>query len=239
MKIDGVVFDLDATLVNLGGFVDWKRARMRAVETYLECGCSEDVLDGLRGVNLFDMLNRMWDELSGSLPRDRAQHVQDMVYAQISKCESEGAAQCQILPGCLESLDWLREHGIKMGIATSNSQEVAEAILKQNGLRDYFAFVVGREAGVRMKPNPDQILACFEKLGIDPHDGVVVGDSVKDVEAAKAAGACAIAVPSHFTSREALVRASADRIIESLCDLPNVILELDNTVGINDMRRGL
>jgi len=69
-SIDGVVFDLDATLVNLGGFVDWKDAHRQVIEVYLECGFSEDFVDRCSRKGLFNMLDDMWEGLCTSLPKD-------------------------------------------------------------------------------------------------------------------------------------------------------------------------
>lgn len=226
LDVEGVVFDLDATLVNLGGFVDWREAYRRVVEAYLECGCSEEMVRRCSGEGLFNMLNLMWDELCTAHPRGEADRIQGRVYAILTACEAEGVSRCSFMPGCIEVLEWLRERSVKMGIATSNAQENAERILVMKGIRGFFAAVVGRTPQLRMKPHPDQVLTCFEAMGVDPGQGIVVGDSVKDVEAAKAAGAYVIAVPAYFTGREALEAAGADRIISGLGELPEVLSSL-------------
>jgi phosphoglycolate phosphatase-like HAD superfamily hydrolase len=77
-----------------------------------------------------------------------------------------------------------------------------------------------------MKPYPDQILKCLEEMRVEPNRSVVVGDSVKDVLAAKSANIIAIAIPSYFTRRQALEDAGADYMIENLKDLPKILLSL-------------
>jgi HAD superfamily hydrolase (TIGR01509 family) len=226
LRVEGIVFDLDATLVNLGGFVDWRAAQRQVAEAYLACGCSEEAVNRCGERSLFDMLNLMEEELQAMHPRDNANQIQGRAYAIIDACEAQGVDQCQLMPGCMETLEWLREHGFKMGIATSNSQEVTERILELRGLCGFFSAVVGRTPELRMKPHPDQILACFEKLGVDPRRGVVVGDSVRDVKAAKAADVYVVAVPARFTRRETLEQAGADSIISSLGELPTVLSSL-------------
>jgi phosphoglycolate phosphatase len=225
LKIEGVVFDLDATLVDLGGFVNWKEAHKHVIERYNDCGCSE-ITKTCDGKGLFDTLNILQDQLCNINSSYDAERVQDSVYAIIEKYESEGVNQCVLLPGCREALDWLRAEGIKIGLATSNSQHVAEDVLELNGIRTYFTAVVGRSSKLRMKPHPDQIISCFNKLGVDPKKGLVVGDSVRDVEAAKAAGAYAIAIPARFTNMKALEESGPNKIIKSLKELPNVISSL-------------
>ena len=223
LKPEGVVFDLDATLVNLGGFVDWKEAHTRAIKAYIACGCPEGMIHRRSERGLFNMLNSVRDEISKSLPESELKRIQGMVYDAIESCETEGVSHCQLMPGCIPSLEWLREHEIRMGVATSNSQIVAVQILELKGIRHFFTAVVGRRPELRMKPYPDQILKCFEEMGVEPSRGVVIGDSVKDVEAAKSGNIYAIAVSSIFTRREALEEAGVDRVINELGELPGVL----------------
>lgn len=225
--VEGVVFDLDATLVNLGGFVEWEEAHIRAVEAYIECGCPEGLIQRCSEKGLFNMLNLVRDELSQTLPRLEVERIQSKAYEAVESCEAEGVAECHLMSECVPSLEWLREEGIKMGVATSNSEGVAEQILEIKGIRGFFTALVGRRTGLRMKPYPDQILKCFGDMEIDPGRGVAVGDSVRDVRAAKSAGIYAIAVPSYFTKRRLLEEVGVDRIIESLGELPAVISELN------------
>lgn len=224
MDVEGVVFDLDATLVNLGGFVDWKEASSKVIEAYVASGCPEEVIHRCSGKGLFNMLNMVRDEISKSLLRSELNHIQGKAYEAIESCEVEGVNHCQLMPGCQPSLEWLEKHGIIMGVATSNSQDVAERILKLKGIHPFFSAVVGRRPELKMKPHPDQILKCFKEMGVKPNRGVVVGDSVKDVKAAKSANVVAIAVPSFFTKRETLEQAGVDHIINDLSELPRILL---------------
>jgi phosphoglycolate phosphatase len=78
-----------------------------------------------------------------------------------------------------------------------------------------------------MKPHPDQMLRCLEEMGVDPSLGLMVGDSVKDVQSAKSANVPVVSIPSFFTSREAIESLGADEIIGSLRELPEVIEKLN------------
>jgi HAD superfamily hydrolase (TIGR01509 family) len=221
--IEGVIFDLDATLVNLGNFVDWNGAHKKVISEYLNCGCSKSMVERCSKMGLFNMLNLMFDELYSKYPKDKAEHIQGRVFSILATSEAKGISQCLLMPGVHHALRWLKSRGIVMGVATSNSQKVAEQILEKNGLQRFFDAVVGRAPRLMMKPYPDQLLVCFEMLDVDPYEGVVVGDSVRDVEAGKTAGAYTIAIPAYFTSRKTLEEAGADYIISSLKELPEVI----------------
>ena len=223
MKVKGIVFDMDATLVNLGGFVDWRHAHHQAKRAYLECGCPPELIEELGERNLFDMMNLVREENVRSMDDEAVRGIQRSVYAAVEACELEGIGQCSLMPGCVEALDWIRSRGLVMGVATSNSELVAEKVLESRGIRGYFSAVVGRRPGLRMKPHQDQILKCLEEMGVDPSQGLVVGDSVKDVQSGKSANVPVVSIPSFFTSREAIERLGADVIIGSLRELSAVI----------------
>lgn len=229
MRIDGIVFDLDATLVNMGGFVDWREAHRRARDVYLSSDCEEEMVHRCSERGLFNMLNMVRDEISSTLPEEDVWRIQQGAYEAIESCEVESIHRCELMPGCLTTLNWLTERGYKLGIATSNSQSVAEQILEKKELCHFFTSVVGRRTDLKMKPHPDQILRCFEEMGVNQKHGLMVGDSTRDVLAARAAGIYVIAVPSFFTKREALKEAGADTMIDSLVELPEVIMKLDGT----------
>jgi len=204
VKIEGIVFDMDGTLANLGGFVDWERAYHKAKGAYLDCGCPPEMIEGLGESNLFNLMNQVRDENVRSMDDESVCDIQGRVYDAVEACELEGVDRCGLMPGCLDVLDWVRGRGMVMGVATSNSELVAERVLESGGIRGYFGAVVGRRPELRMKPYPDQILVCLEELGVDSSRGLLVGDSVKDVEAAVRAKVPVVAVPSYFTSREAV-----------------------------------
>jgi phosphoglycolate phosphatase len=224
LSIRGVVFDLDATLVNLGEHVRWREAQSQIIEAYKECGCSDSDLVQCSSKGLFNLMHEMDTRLSASRPPVEMAVIRESIWTILDKYEREGVERCGFMPGTYESLIWLRENGVKMGVCTSNSGNVAEKVLDKLGVSNYFDSVIGRTIGLRMKPHPDQVLACFEGIGVSPRDGVVVGDNHNDVLAAKAAGARAIAIPVYFTRKEAMEAAKPDAMVKSMMELPTLLL---------------
>jgi phosphoglycolate phosphatase len=226
LSIRGVVFDLDATLVNLGEHVRWREAQGQIIEAYRECGCSDSDLAQCSSKGLFNLMHEMDMRLSAWRSPVEMSVVREGIWSILDKYEREGVERCSFMPGTYESLTWLRKNCVKMGVCTSNSGSVAEKVLDKLGVSSYFDSVIGRTIGLRMKPHPDQVLACFEGIEVNPRDGVMVGDSHNDVLAAKAAGARAIAIPVYFTRKEALEAAKPDAVVTSMIELPKVLLTL-------------
>lgn len=227
MKIECVVFDFDRTLVNLTKFVDWGRVRRLSIQTYLEQGVPESLVKQRSQDHLLTLLNKIYEEMLRIFPREKARKIQAVVYKAIEECETEGIFSAQVMSGCPEVLEWLSNRAVKIGIASFNSAEVVKEILRRRNLDSSFDAVVARDVEYRMKPNPDQLLLCVEKMGCKTRSSVAVGDSSRDVEAAKKAGILAIGVSTGSSGTEELLAAGAHRAIKSLQELPEVLLTLD------------
>jgi phosphoglycolate phosphatase-like HAD superfamily hydrolase len=227
LRIKGIVFDMDGTLVNLGGHVDWKHAYHQAKGAFLRCGCPPGLIEGLKEKNLFNMLNIVRDENARSMDEETMRDIQKDAYSAVEECELEGIKHCSLMPDCVSTLSWIQSQGISMGVATSNSELVAEKVLELKGIRGFFSSVVGRRPELRMKPYSDQSLKCLEEMGVDPSHGLIVGDSIKDIQSAKSADIPMISIPSSFTNREDIERLGTEETIGSLGDLPAVIERLN------------
>ena len=217
---------MDATLINLGEHVEWRKAHVEIAEAYAALGCSMQDVEACSGKGLFSMLEDMWEANIMKLGVEEANRIQAEAYDILHRHEEEGVSRCTLMAGCLDALDWLKDHRIPLGICTSNSQEVAEQALETQGLSPYFDVVIGRSTAYMMKPSPDQLRACYHLLGANPENSVFVGDSHKDVLAGKALGSYTIAVPVYFTNLDEVKAAGVDLIIESLADLPRALLEV-------------
>ncbi len=222
-KLDGIVFDLDATLVNLGGFVDWKKAHEEIVENYLAYDCDNALIEECSPYGLFNMMEQMYVHLQKDRGKEEAYTIQNNAYSILSKYEHMGADSCSLMDGCVDLLGWLKEKGIPLGICTSNSSSSAESALKLQGIRDYFQVVVGRSVDTPMKPDPAQLKRCFNLLNVDPKNGLMVGDSHKDIIAGKKLGAYTVGIPVYFTRIDLMKQAGVDLIIDNLAELKQVI----------------
>ena len=214
---------MDATLVDLGGFVEWRKAHEEIVEAYLKQDCDPAKVQECSAKGLFNMLELMYEQLKEERGQVEAYKVQESVYDILSEYESTGADSCTLMEGCVDVLDWLKEENIPLGICTSNSPKSAETALRLQGIRDYFKIVVGRTVDQPMKPHPAQLEICFKELGADPKNSIMVGDSHKDIMAGKSLGAYTVGIPVYFTRVDLMKEAGVDVIIESLNDLRTVI----------------
>lgn len=130
-----------------------------------------------------------------------------------------------LFEGIKELLDALQAKGIKSGIVTSRLKDSTVAGLIRFGLSDYFNALVTADDTDIHKPNPEPALLCCEKLGVDPQDAIMVGDSVYDLLCGKNAGcaSCFVEWSVCATKEEAIRRASPDFIVKHPVQLVEII----------------
>lgn len=97
--------------------------------------------------------------------------------------------------GGKELLDYLKQRGVKVGLASGSSRKSVDHHLKEVGIGDYFDTTVAGDELKIGKPAPDVFLLTAEKMGVAPKDCFVFEDSVNGVKAAIAAGMRCIGFP--------------------------------------------
>jgi phosphoglycolate phosphatase len=164
-SFDGVVYDLDGTLVRL--VVDWDAVARDAVARFDEHGVDAD------GHDLWAMLD---------LADERGLRAE--IEAVIADHERPGARASSRLP----LADRLLGHEIPVGVCSLNCEESVRLALETHGLAGAVDAVVGRDTVATRKPDPEPLLATLRDLSVDPGRAVFVGDSPRDRVAAERAG---------------------------------------------------
>ena len=119
----------------------------------------------------------------------------------------------------------LAERGFRLGIATNDAEASARAQAEALGLLPHLDFIAGYDSGFGGKPHPGMVLAFAEKCAVRPDEVVLVGDSLHDLDTARAAGAISIAVltgPLGHAARTEL-EPHADHVINSIEELPALL----------------
>ncbi len=98
------------------------------------------------------------------------------------------ATEVPLKSGANYLLSYCKEHGISLGIATSNSRELVENVAKVHGLREYFDCIMTSCDVKKGKPAPDIYLAVAKELGVEPINCLVFEDIIAGIQAGRAAG---------------------------------------------------
>ncbi|MDD8022568.1 MAG: HAD family hydrolase [Paracoccaceae bacterium] len=147
-------------------------------------------------------------------------HLPGMTQPQLVARLDAGAQEAPQMPAvplrpCLEGL---RGRGLRLGVATNDAEASARVHLAQAGVAELFEFVVGYDSGHGAKPAPGQLLAFAQAVGVAPGAVAMVGDSLHDLHAARAAGMLAVGVLSGPARAEALAPV-ADVVLEDIAGL--------------------
>jgi phosphoglycolate phosphatase len=116
-------------------------------------------------------------------------------------------------------LSGLRNRGLRLGVATNDSEAPARQHLEAHGITDCFDFIAGYDSGHGAKPGPGMCLAFAMTLGLDPSRIAMVGDSRHDLEAGRAAGMRTVAVLTGI-AREVDLAPLADAVLPDIGALP-------------------
>ena len=129
------------------------------------------------------------------IPRTTSEMKQDWIEMSLHKYRDE----VRLKPYAAEFLTFLKRHGIKTGIATSNAIEMVMACLNSNSISEYFAIIITAGDVERGKPFPDVYLHTAKCLGSAPNECIVFEDVPAGISAGRAAGMETIAVYDDFS----------------------------------------
>jgi phosphoglycolate phosphatase len=123
-----------------------------------------------------------------------------------------------VYPGVLEGLRAWRERGLAMACLTNKPLAFAHSLLKAKGLDGFFGQVFGGDSFERKKPDPLPLVKTCQALGTAPGATVMVGDSLNDALAARAAG-CPVALVTYgYNHGEPIADVPHDWLLDSLAD---------------------
>lgn len=183
--LTAVVFDMDGVLIDSEPL--WRRAMIAG---FAEAGLllSEEDCRSTMGMRFPEVVQH-WANLhpdKGIVPHVLENRVMDLLLELI---EHEG----RVIEGIPELFAFCAAKGLRMGLATSSSHRLMQAVLKKLNLPLHVA--VSAEYLPHGKPHPAVFLDCAAQLGVSPRACVVVEDSLNGVIAGKAAQMLVVAVP--------------------------------------------
>lgn len=213
-RIKAVLFDMDGVLLRSEKFIN-----QAGVEMFREKGYNVDPQDFLEftgmGENKYLGGVAEKNDIPFDLEKDKARTYE--IYHELVR------GQISPLPGVTEFIGNCKLKGLKIALATSADRVKMEINLKEIGLPvDTFDASVNGLEIENKKPAPDIFLKAASRLGVDPHNCLVVEDAVSGVAAGKAAGSKVLALTTTF-SREQL--NEADWISKDLSEAPGAALE--------------
>jgi len=124
-----------------------------------------------------------------------------------------------------ETIDALREQGLKLAIVSTKYRRRIEAVLEREALMQGFELVIGGEDVNLHKPHPQGLFEAMDKLGCSAESVLYVGDSVVDAELAKRAEVPVVIVLSGVTPRTDFATYEPLAMLEHVSELPEFLFD--------------
>lgn len=207
--IKAVIFDMDGIIIDSEPL--WRKVMIDSF-TSLGIPFNDDSCRKTTGLR-FEEVAAYWFELfhisKTTIPDFNKKVINDL-------CElisSEG----KLMPGVLETINYIKHRGIKIGLGTSSNHQLMNHVLKTLSINHHFDAVCSAEHMKYGKPHPQVFLTCAETLNVLPQNCLVIEDSVNGLIAGKAAQMKVLVVPDKETKHK-IAFEIADFRLESLED---------------------
>lgn len=192
----GLVFDCDGTLVDsLGAALDSFNYALKAIG---EKPRTVEEIKKYFGAGA----DRIFISLLGDKEKGLA------AFEAYVDHQSELALQMKLHNGILDLLKTAAAAGIPMGVVTGRHARDMDVVLRPHKIHDYFKVLIADSHLPHSKPAPDGILMAADRMGLEPQNVCYIGDSIVDIQAAKAAGAKGVAALWDVLAKEEAMRAA-------------------------------
>jgi HAD superfamily hydrolase (TIGR01509 family) len=139
------------------------------------------------------------------------------ILAVLDRHETDAALACTLRSGARCVTDELKERGMRTALLTRNSARAVETVLGRFGLT--FDVCIARD-DAEPKPSPQPVRLIARRLDLEPHELLMVGDYVFDMQAGRAAGAATVLVRSPKLQEPP---PEADYVIDDLTELLTLV----------------
>ena len=213
--VEAVLFDLDGTLADtapdLGGAVNRMRERR---------GLAPLPIERLRPVASAGARGMLSVGFAVKPDDPGYEGLRDEFLDEYAAALDRDSRLFEGVPACLEALT---ARGLRWGVVTNKATRFTLPVLAGLGLADGAAVVIAGDTTPHAKPHPAPLLEACARLKIEPQRAVYVGDALRDLQAALAAGVPAIAAASGYLGEGPDVRRwPPDAVIDS----PEALLPL-------------
>ena len=217
-RLAGVLFDLDGTLLDTAADIALALNR-----TMIEYGCeplTEDDVRRMVGRGAPILIERAAAAQDRIIDAATQAAMVERFFHYYGRLEESNEDSAQPYAGAADSLRILHDAGLRTAVVTNKHHRFAEALLSRRGLADWVDVVVGGDTCARRKPDPQPLLFACESLHVPVSESLMVGDSINDVQAARAAGMPIVCVSYGYNEGRDPRTLECDLLLDSLAELP-------------------
>lgn len=210
-----IIWDMDGTLIN--SLPSTLEAINDALHPYLGRRLKTEEITKHFGVPEHAIIARLIEE--------RAANIDPVeCYAQFLIATTVRLKQVEPFSGIPETLDTLASYGHRFAIFTGRGRKGTDIILSHLGMQPRFVEILTADEVENSKPHPEGIQKLCKKLGSNPAQTLMIGDTPMDILAARGAGVRSIGCTwDHRSSRKMLIDAGATHVIDSPAEIPELL----------------
>jgi phosphoglycolate phosphatase len=224
-QLHGVLIDLDGTLMDTAPDLAAAANRMRA-----DFGLPPLPLDRIAafvGKGAEVLVHRaLTDDLDGRAEPEVFARGRASFYAHYTV---ENGLQAIVFDRVPQALEHLRSRGLKVACVTNKPKEFTIPLLAKMDLARHFDAVVAGDEVAEKKPHPALLLEACRRVELNPAEVILVGDSVNDAQAARAAGCGCVLVETGYNEGEGVAGLAGspglDAIVATLAEAVRWILK--------------
>ena len=126
-------------------------------------------------------------------------------------------------PGVVDGLKAFKAMGLRVACITNKAERFTHPLLKDTGLFDYFELILSGDSLPEKKPSPLPLLHACQVFGIEPAELLLIGDSLNDTQAARAAGCPVFCVPYGYNRGRPVTELDLDAVVPSLLEASKLV----------------
>jgi phosphoglycolate phosphatase len=223
LHVKAVMIDLDGTLLDT--IPDLAIAANLMLKEVGHSPIDEGLVRTFVGKGIPKLVERVLaGTIDGTVDADvfqRGLAVYERCYAKVN------GRHTRLYPGVIDGLERLRALGFPLGCVTNKATRFTLPLLEEKRLSAYFSVVIAGDTLSRKKPEPAPLLHACKRFGIAPREMVMIGDSLNDAQAARAAGCPVFLVTYGYNEGRSVRELDVDAIVDSLLEATRLIQKAD------------
>ena len=221
LHIKAVVIDLDGTLLNTAPDLAHAAGLMMA-ELGMPCPSLETISTYI-GNGVSRLVKRV---LTGEMDAEPDPALFEKAIASYQKHYGEHVSlHSRPFDGVVEGLDAFKAMGLHVACITNKAEAFTHPLLKDTGLFDYFELILSGDSLPKRKPDPLPLLHACEVFKVKPAELLLIGDSLNDTQAARAAGCPVFCVPYGYNRGRPVAELDLDAVVPSLVEASKMVVK--------------
>lgn len=212
LVVSAVMIDLDGTLLHTAP--DLAEAANRMMDELGRPRVPLGIVTTFIGNGVSRLIKRV---LTGAMDGEPDEALFAEAQAIYEKHYMEGVSrESRPFPGVVEGLQALKQQGFHLACITNKAEKFTLPLLRDTGLLDYFELVLSGDSLPKRKPDPLPLTHACAHFGITPDQMLLIGDSLNDTQAARAAGSHVFCVPYGYNRGNDVRDLDLDAVVDSL-----------------------